>query len=456
MSSWFRSLQKSPERTSKESKDEQFIRSQVQEALGNLRNAEMLVHRSIDENMKRQALQIYQNTLGILIQVLNSKQKLPEDIKKEVLAQHVKKALTQAEKLKESLSPQKRKQKQKQSTLISPSSKPISPSSQNNHTQTSNISKSSPHLKNPFYPLISQTIHIPSHSLSPLSLSSISGLQSQKQTLQTSLLQPLLHPHLYTGLRTPPCGILLYGPPGTGKTMLVKALAYESRQSTMFFSCTSASLSSKWHGEGEKIVSLLFQIAREASPSIIFLDEMDSLFGRRDSNDHEASRRLKTEFMVQIDGITGNSNNNNDPKNRLWVLGCTNTPWDLDEAILRRMEVRLYVPLPDANSRKTLLQHLLQQNTHNITSSQLTTLVEQTKGYSCSDLRGLGREAAFGPLRDMNGKMSDNEGAIQKLRPIKYKDFEHAIKVSSRSVSKGLLQRYQKWESEQSGVGVGK
>lgn len=469
----------------------------IRVAIDKLRHANSLALRSIDDNMRRQALTIYQSNIEVLLRALNTSSSgsqpssnansyvLPKDLNPEVLTQYIKQALTKAEYLKASLSSTKESTSNSSSSINitsprSPRSQPTSPidrspsnrriTSSNSYSPTKKgISQqqntiSSPHLQNPLYPLISNTIHIPPKSLQPISLSQLSGLSNQKETIHQSLLQPLQHPNLYTGLRTPPPGILLYGPPGTGKTMLVKAIAYESRAHTMFFSCSSATLSSKWHGEGEKILWLLFQIARDVAPSIIFLDEIDSLLGRRGgtgnssgnssgggggSNESEVARRFKTEFMVQMDGMMTEQQSDK----RLWVIGCTNTPWDIDDAILRRMEVRLYIPLPDKGARNAMLQQLLQQNVHSLSESEINSLVNQTDGYSCSDLRAIGREAAFGPLRDLNLDSNNLNGEHiqeQALRPISFQDFQNAIKVCTKSVSQGLLNRYREWEQEQS------
>lgn len=154
------------------------------------------------------------------------------------------------------------------------------------------------------------------------------GLVAAKRAIQEAAILPMIRPDLFTGLRSPPRGVLLYGPPGTGKTMLVRAAAKESK--CILFSCTSSALTSKWHGEGEKLLRTLFAVAMDAAPSIIFFDEIDALLSTRKGgeNEHEASRRFKTEFMVQMDGIvSGNSSSNDDDiSHRVLVLGCSNCP----------------------------------------------------------------------------------------------------------------------------------
>eukprot|EP00064_Thunnus_orientalis_P015331 superscaffoldBa00002822_g15382 len=164
----------------------------------------------------------------------------------------------------------------------------------------------------------------------------VAGLEGAKEALKEAVILPIKFPHLFTGKRTPWRGILLFGPPGTGKSYLAKAVATEANNST-FFSVSSSDLMSKWLGESEKYVFLLvknlFDLARQHKPSIIFIDEVDSLCGSRNENESEAARRIKTEFLVQMQGV----GNNNDG---ILVLGATNIPWVLDAAIRRRSEVR--------------------------------------------------------------------------------------------------------------------
>ena len=215
----------------------------------------------------------------------------------------------------------------------------------------------------------------------------IAGLEIAKNALRETVVYPFLRPDLFSGLREPARGMLLFGPPGTGKTMLARAVATESRST--FFSISASSLTSKFLGESEKLVRALFGLARTLAPSIIFVDEIDSLLSQRSgSGEHEATRRIKTEFLIQWSDLqrasAGREVTERDKErgdaNRVLVLAATNLPWAIDEAARRRFVRRQYIPLPEHATRETQLRTLLGQQKHNLSDADITQLVDLTDG----------------------------------------------------------------------------
>ncbi|XP_007451021.1 PREDICTED: spastin isoform X2 [Lipotes vexillifer] len=267
----------------------------------------------------------------------------------------------------------------------------------------------------------------------------IAGQELAKQALQEIVILPSLRPELFTGLRAPARGLLLFGPPGNGKTMLAKAVAAES--SATFFNISAASLTSKYVGEGEKLVRALFAVARELQPSIIFIDEVDSLLCERREGEHDASRRLKTEFLIEFDGVQSAGDD------RVLVMGATNRPQELDEAVLRRFTKRVYVSLPNEETRLLLLKNLLCKQGSPLTQKELAQLARMTDGYSGSDLTALAKDAALGPIRELKPEQVKNMSASE-MRNIRLSDFTESLKKIKRSVSPQTLEAYIRWNKD--------
>jgi katanin p60 ATPase-containing subunit A1 len=278
----------------------------------------------------------------------------------------------------------------------------------------------------------------------------IAGLLEAKQLLKEAVVMPMRYPQFFTGLLAPWKGVLMYGPPGTGKTMLARAVATECR--TTFFNISASSIVSKWRGESEKLIRVLFDLARFHAPSTIFLDEMDSIMGRRDtSGEHEASRRMKTELLIQMDGLAKTDD-------LVFVLAASNHPWDLDMAMLRRLEKRILVTLPVAEGRRLVFEkHLAERSV----DMDFADMAARTEGYSGADLVLVCKEAAMRPMRRLMGKLSllddsdwdPSQGAAEidddiQLEPVTGKDVLAALNSVKPSANLAFLAKYVEWTKD--------
>ncbi len=218
----------------------------------------------------------------------------------------------------------------------------------------------------------------------------VAGLEGAKQALKEAVVLPVKFPQFFTGNRKPWSAFLLYGPPGTGKSYIAKAVATEA--DSTFFSISSSDLVSKWMGESEKLVNSLFTMAREMAPSIIFIDEIDSLCGSRGDNESEAARRIKTEFLVQMQGVGKN-------RDKVLILAATNMPYSLDQAIRRRFDKRVHIPLPEAHARAQVFRIHLGDTPHSLTEADYHELGGMTAGFSGSDIATLVKDVMMEPIR---------------------------------------------------------
>lgn len=272
-----------------------------------------------------------------------------------------------------------------------------------------------------------------------ISWNDIIGLNKVKQAIKEIIIWPMLRPDIFVGLRNPPKGLLLFGPPGTGKTMIGKCIA--AQVNATFFSISASSLTSKWVGEGEKLVKALFEVAREMSPSIIFVDEIDSLLSQRQDNENDGSRKIKTEFLVQFDGAKV------DDSQQILLIGATNRPHEIDEAARRRLVKRIYVPLPTEDERLEMIKQLISKYKNNIFNDPTNNdkLVQLTEGYSGSDIFNLCREATFEPLREV---IDIQTFQLEQSRAITIDDFIKATTQIRKSVSNNDLIIYENFNKE--------
>lgn len=220
--------------------------------------------------------------------------------------------------------------------------------------------------------------------------------------------------------------------------MIGKAIAKEGKAT--FFNISASSLMSKWVGEGEKMVRALFTLARYKQPSIIFIDEVDSILSQRSDGDNDNGvRRMKTEFLIQLDGASTSD------KDRVLIVGATNIPQDIDEAVRRRFTKRLYIPLPNEQARRQMIFNLLKMETHSLTEEDIESVVRQSEGYSGSDLKNLCCDAAMNTIRGI--KQIQNLSASQ-VRAISLSDFHVAFRNIRPSVCKEDTLQYEDWNQK--------
>lgn len=277
----------------------------------------------------------------------------------------------------------------------------------------------------------------------------VGALEDVKDALNELVILPMRRPELFSrGNLLRPCkGILLFGPPGTGKTLLAKALATEAGAN--FISITGSTMTSKWFGDAEKLTKALFSFASRLAPVVIFVDEVDSLLGARGgAYEHEATRRMRNEFMAAWDGLRSKDSE------RILILGATNRPFDLDDAVIRRLPRRLYVDLPDAENRKKILNIILGQE--NLEPGfEVDKLASMTEGYSGSDLKNLCIAAAYRPVQELlEEEKKGSKNSSPTPRPLNVDDFLQSKSKVAPSVAydAASMNELRKW-NEQYGEG---
>lgn len=266
----------------------------------------------------------------------------------------------------------------------------------------------------------------------------IAGLQTAKQAIEDAIILPLRRIDLFKGMPTWK-GILLFGPPGCGKTLIAKAAA--SQCNATFFSVSAADVMIKWVGDSEQRIKALFESARKNQPSIIFIDEVDSLGMERSGEESAVSTRVLTQLLQMMDGIVGK------PDDRIVVLGATNRPWTLDSAILRRFDKRIMIPLPDVDAREEMFKIALRKmpNLKLAGDVDMRELARLSEGFSGDDIKKACIDAWYIPIHELKQQNNLDSGIP---RAVTRSDFVKALQMRKASVSADEVKLNEAWASQ--------
>lgn len=273
------------------------------------------------------------------------------------------------------------------------------------------------------------------HDTFDINWSNVHGSHLAKNVLRESVILPLQRPDLFKSIR-PWRSVLLHGPPGTGKTLMAKALAAECAGRVTFFNVHSSLITSKWRGESEKYLRVLFEVARQYSPSIIFIDEIEGLTTSRDSSsDYESSRRFKNELLTLMDGLDSSVYSG------VFLLCNTNLPWLIDEAFLRRFEQKILISVPTLEDRIELLRQFIPA-TRTWPEANLQELALISEGFTGDDIRLIGKQTDMIQIR----KALHQSGGhlISPGETVNYSELKATI-AQFRSSSGKLLEKHIEW-----------
>ncbi|XP_055520338.1 fidgetin-like [Leucoraja erinacea] len=261
----------------------------------------------------------------------------------------------------------------------------------------------------------------------PVQWGDIAGLEAAKALIEEQVLWPLLRPGAYNRAGTVPKSILLFGPSGGGKTMLTRCIA--THLGATFLKVSGSSFVSKWKGDGEMILQAMFLIARSRQPSVIFINELDLMLSTPVGEESLHLNSIKAKLLSHVEGVVNSSSDH------IIVIGGTRHPGDIEETIHRYFIKRLYISPPDGRARRQILLYTLAQQDHCLSEGEISLVVQNTEGYSGSDLMLLCREVALGR----------GDGAASHSKPATYKDFEDAFCKIPPSVSPKDLKLYTEW-----------